>query len=125
MKKILDAHLHSRFSRATSQNMNVDGLYQWAKYKGIDIIGTGDFTHPFWVSELKQNLREDGSGLLRYKDDTSQNGPLFMLTAEISAIFTQGGKGRRIHLVIFAPSFDAVDKINQKLEKVGNLYSDG
>jgi PHP family Zn ribbon phosphoesterase len=121
----MDAHLHSRFSRATSQNMNVDGLYLWAKYKGIDIIGTGDFTHPFWLAELKDKLEEDGSGLLRAKNSQNENEPKFILTSEISCIYTQGGKGRRIHLVVFAPSFGIVEKINEKLSQRGNLYADG
>lgn len=125
MRVIMDAHLHSRFSRATSPNMNVDGLFKWAKYKGIDLIGTGDFTHPFWLAELKEKLKEDGSGLLKLKNSQNEKDPLFILTSEISAIYTQGGKVRKIHLLIFSPSFEIVDKINQKLEKIGNLYADG
>jgi len=125
MQIIMDAHLHSRFSRATSQNMNVDGLFRWAKYKGVDLIGTADFTHPFWLAELKEKLTERGDGLLKLKTFQNEGDPLFILTTEISAIFTQDRKVRKIHLVIFAPSFEVVDKINQKLEKIGNLYADG
>jgi uncharacterized protein (TIGR00375 family) len=121
----MDAHLHSRFSRATSQNMNIDGLFKWAKYKGVDLIGTGDFTHPFWLAELKEKLKEEDSGLLKFKNVQNNKDPLFILTSEISAIYTQGNKVRKIHLVIFSPSFEVVDKINQKLEKIGNLYADG
>jgi len=125
MRIIMDAHLHSRFSRATSQNMNVDGLFQWARYKGIDIVGTGDFTHPFWLAELKEKLEEDGSGFLKKKDVRHISAPKFVLTSEVSCIYTQSGKGRRVHLVIFAPSFDIVERINAKLSQRGNLYADG
>lgn len=121
----MDAHIHSRYSRATSQNLNVDGLYEWAQYKGINVIGTGDFTHPFWLNELKQKLVERGDGLLKYKNADDKDGPLFILSTELSCIYSQGGKGRRIHLVIFAPSFGIVDKINENLSKIGNLFSDG
>ena len=121
----MDAHIHSRFSRATSPNMNILGLTMWAKYKGIDLLGTGDFTHPFWLAELKEKLAEDGSGLLKLKNNAEKSALRYMLTAEISCIYSQDGKGRRIHLVLFSPSFSEVEKINAVLSKVGNLYSDG
>ena len=118
----MDAHIHSKFSRATSKNMDLENLSEWARYKGIDILGTGDFTHPFWSAQLKEKL-EDVGGLFKLKENA--NSPFFILTAEISCIYSQDGKGRRIHLVIFAPSISDVEKINQRLSKIGNLYSDG
>lgn len=127
----MDAHLHSRFSRATSQNMNVESLYLWAKYKGIDIIGTGDFTHPFWLAELKEKLKEEGNGLLRLKESLQRNAtlnrpePFFILTSEISIIFSQASRVRKIHLIIFAPSFSSAERLNKEFEKIGNLYADG
>jgi uncharacterized protein (TIGR00375 family) len=124
MRVIMDAHIHSHFSRATSSQMNINDLALWAKYKGIDILGTGDFTHPFWFNELKNKFQEDGSGLLKLKDKEEYS-LSFLLSTEISCIYSEGGKGRRIHLVIFAPSFGDVTKINHALEKIGNLYADG
>ncbi|MBI3384643.1 hypothetical protein HY030_00435, partial [Candidatus Gottesmanbacteria bacterium] len=98
--------------------------------KGIDLIATGDWTHPLWLRELKANLEEDGGGLLNLKSQIpnpkSQKEPKFLLSGEVSCIYSQGGKVRRIHTLIFAPEFDIVDKINAELTKRGcNLMSDG
>ena len=117
MRIIMDAHLHSRFSRATSPNMNVDGIFKWANYKGINLVGTGDFTHPFWLAELKEKLRQEENGLLSYKNSEDKKDPQFILTAEISSIYTQGNKVRKIHNLIFAPSFQTVDQINDTLSR--------
>jgi len=125
MRVIMDAHLHSRFSRATSQNMNVDELFRWAKYKGIDLLGTGDFTHPFWLAELEEKLEEKGDGFLHYKGATSFSEPLFVLTAELSCIYSEKGKTRKVHLVLFVPSFSAAHQLNELLARRGNLYADG
>lgn len=103
--------------------MDVQTIAQWAKHKGIDVVGTGDFTHPRWLDELKDGLVEDGSGLLRLKDDASSL--RFVLTAEVSSIFRQQGRGRRVHTIIVAPSFQAAEAINEKLGRHANLASDG
>jgi uncharacterized protein (TIGR00375 family) len=120
MEFIADFHIHSKYSRATSRDMDVKHLGQWAKLKGITLMGTGDFTHHLWLEELKHTLEDCGNGLFKYAD------VYFMLTAEISSIYSKGGRGYRIHNLIFAPSFATVDKINSALLSRGaNLSSDG
>ena len=123
MKFIADLHLHSKYSRATSREMEVETLSLWAKRKGIKLLGTGDFTHPLYLLDLKSKLRPLGSGLLARPEDP--DGTHFMLTAEVSNMFTQGGKGRRVHTLIFAPSFEVVERINAQLGKLGKISSDG
>jgi uncharacterized protein (TIGR00375 family) len=119
MEFIADFHIHSKYSRATSRNMDVKNLSEWAKLKGITLMGTGDFTHHLWLEELKNNLEDCANGLYKY------NGINFILTAEVSSIYSKGGKTYRIHNLIFAPSFKIVDQINDKLGRIGNLASDG
>ncbi|MHB8154754.1 MAG: endonuclease Q family protein [Candidatus Omnitrophota bacterium] len=120
MEFIADFHIHSKYSRATSPEMDVAHLAQWAKLKGITLMGTGDFTHHLWLEELKHTFEDCGNGLFKYAD------VYFMLTAEISSIYSKAGKGYRIHNLIFAPSFAVVDKINSALMSRGaNLSSDG
>lgn len=120
-----DLHIHSRFSRAVSSQMTTTVISEVAAKKGIDIVGTGDFTHPIWLKELETNLEEAGEGIFKIKgapDDSLK----FILTTEISSIYSQGGKGRRVHTLIFAPGFEAVYKINQEMVLRGaNLLSDG
>lgn len=100
--------------------MDVAHLSRWAKLKGINLMGTGDFTHHLWLEELKHTLEDCGNGLYRHA------GVNFILTAEISSIYSKGGRGYRIHNLIFAPSFEVVDKINNALFRRGaNLSSDG
>jgi uncharacterized protein (TIGR00375 family) len=123
MKFIADLHLHSKYSRATSREMEVETLSLWAKRKGIKLLGTGDFTHPLYLLDLKSKLRPLGSGLFARPEDPE--GTHFMLTAEVSNMFTQGGKGRRVHTLIFAPSFEVVERINAQLGKLGKISSDG
>lgn len=120
MQVIADLHIHSRFSRATSRDLNIANLEKWAKVKGLNLLGTGDFSHPEWLKELKQELTEDGSGILKTK-----NGFPFVLSNEISLMYTQDGKGRRIHLILLAPNFEIVDKINKFLGSKGRLDYDG
>jgi len=137
MKVIADLQIHSKYSRACSQDLNPRSIGLWADKKGIKVIGTGDFTHPLWLAELKDNLEETKPGLYQLKDKNEQ-GPstsryrsgaghaYFLLSAEVSSIYKQGDKVRRIHNMILAPNFAAVDKIVAGLEKVGaNLKSDG
>lgn len=117
-----DLHIHSRFSRACSKDLNVENLEKWARVKGLDLLGTGDFTHEIWLNELKDNLEDDGSGVFKTK-----SGFKFILTGEISLMYTDKniGKGRRVHLVLLAPSFEAVDKINAWFDTKGRRDYDG
>jgi len=123
MKFIADFHIHSKYSRATSKDMDLENLDKWAKTKGIKVLGTGDFTHPEWVEELKEKLEPSEAGLFYLKQSNSET--RFILSAEISCIYSKKGKVRKIHLIIFAPSFEIVEKINTHLSWRGNLKSDG
>ena len=116
---IADFHLHSRYSRACSKNLTVRELAKWAKIKGIGVLGTGDFTHPLWLEELKDVLRDTGDGL--YEHD----GMRFLLTAEVNTLFYKVGRAHQIHHVLFAPSVQAVERINKELEAFGALSLDG
>lgn len=119
MRIIADLHIHSKYSRATSPKMNVVELSDAAKAKGVNLLGTGDFTHPKHLADLKAALGEPRDGIFFYNDT------YFMLTSEISNIFTQDKKGRKVHNVITAPSFEIVDQINEQLLKWGRLDYDG
>lgn len=122
MKVISDFHIHSRFSRATSKQLDVRNLVRYAKIKGLNLLGTGDFTHAEWLKELKEQLEEDGSGFLQ---DNSTGFP-FILTGEVSSIYKDGGKVRRIHNILLTPSIETAEQINEAFEKKGvNLKSDG
>ena len=123
MKFIADFHIHSKYSRATSKEMEVEALGRWAKKKGIDLMGTGDFTHPFYLSELKTKLEPKGNGLFQLKRGDKKTD--FILTGEVSNIYHQGGRLRKIHTVVFAPSIKVVEKINTKLAGKGKLSADG
>jgi len=123
MRIIADLHIHSRFSRATSPEMDVEGLERWARKKGITLLGTGDFTHPTYFSILKAKLKPLGNGLFVLKDRGSTTH--FMLTAEVSNIYSQGGRVRRIHNILTAPSLEVVEGINNTLRRYGNLSADG
>lgn len=129
MKFIADFHIHSKYSRATSRDMNLESLDEWAKIKGIGVLGTGDFTHPIWFKELKEKLEPVESGLFKLRGVQgarhSNSEIYFILTTEISCIYSKKGKTRKIHLLIFAPSFEVVEKINAYLSLIGNLQSDG
>jgi len=120
MKIISDLHIHSRFSRATSKTLNISNLEKYARIKGINLLGTGDFTHPEWIKELKAELTEDGTGILKTK-----TGFNFLLQTEISLIYTQDGKGRKVHNVVLAKNFDVVEQINAALLRRGRLDYDG
>jgi uncharacterized protein (TIGR00375 family) len=117
-----DFHIHSRFSRACSKDINLSNLVKWARIKGLGILGTGDFTHPIWIEELKNSLTEQ-NGIFYYKDEKGEFP--FILTSEISLMYSQGGKGRKVHLVILAPNINAVEKINQWLDTRGRRDYDG
>jgi len=123
MRFIADFHLHSKFSRATSKEMEVETLGRWAKKKGISLLGTGDFTHPTYFAELRSKLMPLGNGLFELKKGGKE--VKFILTTEVSNIYTQGGKVRRIHNLIFVPSFELAEAIRSKLGNLGKLSSDG
>ncbi len=123
MKFIGDFHIHSKYSRATSPRTDLRNLSRWAEIKGINVLGTGDFTHPEWFKELKEKLKPAEPGLFCLKNSESQI--RFLLTSEISCIYSKKNRVRKIHVLIFAPSFEIVDKINTHLGWIGNLKSDG
>lgn len=124
MRYICDFHIHSKYSRATSPQMNFETLDKWARYKGIQVIGTGDFTHPLWFKEIKTQLESLNNGLFKFKKAFDDD-VLFILTAEVSCIYSKGGKGRRVHLVVFLPDLASVEKFNTQLGWTGNLKADG
>ncbi len=119
MRLIADLHLHSKFSRATSREMDVETLARWCGFKGISLVGTGDFTHPVWLRELRAKLRPNGRGLYTY------GAQHFLLSTEVSNIYPQAGRLRKIHNVILAPSFETVDRLNAVLGRFGSLMADG
>lgn len=119
MNFIADFHIHSKYSRATSKAMDIPTLAKWAKLKGISMLGTGDFTHPVWLSELKNKLEETEGGLYQYE------GIYFILTAEVSNIYFKAGRTRKVHNLIFAPDIKTVEEINSALAQYGKLASDG
>ena len=119
MRYIADFHIHSKYSRATSPDMDLEHIAEWAKYKGLGLVGTGDFTHPSWFKELKFKLEPTGDGLYNYK------GVDFILTAEVNNIFSKNGKTRKVHNLIFAPSFEAVEELNRRLRVFADLAVDG
>jgi len=136
MKFITDLHVHSKFSRATSKNMDLENIYISAQLKGITVVGTGDFTHNRWFSEIKEKLQLAEEGLFKLKDELSQkcdekvplscrNKVRFLLTSEISNIYKKNNKTRKNHNLVFMPDLDSVNNLNLKLDKIGNIKSDG
>jgi len=119
MRFIADFHIHSKYSRATSHEMTVEKIAEAARTKGVKLVGSADFTHPKWLEELEQTVKPTREGLFAY-DDT-----YFILVTEVNTTYTQNGKLRRIHHMIFAPDFDSVHRINEKLAAYGNLMADG
>ena len=114
---VADLHIHSRFSRATSKNLDIKELDEVASKKGVEVLGTGDFTHPFWVMEMEKELVEskECEGMYERKNDSF--GTKFIFTSEVSSIYSKGGSVRRIHTLLFAPSLEAVKEINKKLDR--------
>ncbi len=121
MKFFSDLHMHSRYARACSKDLRVETLEKWAAVKGINLLGTGDFTHPLWLKELKEKLKPAGSGFFQFENRNI----FFSLTAEVSLIYNDGKALRRVHHVLTAPSFEVVEQINDFLGKKGKLASDG
>ncbi len=131
-----DLHIHSRFSRACSRDCDLEHLAWWALRKGITVVGTGDFTHPGWAEELRENLVPAEPGLFRLGGDAEarlrRTSPRscagevrFMLSAEISTIYRGGERTRKVHHLLYAPTFQAAERITGALSRIGNLASDG
>ena len=133
MSFIADIHVHSRYSRATSADMGPEALWKWAQLKGITVIGTGDFTHPGWFKELSTKLEPEGNGLFSLKKELEANGPPdlcrdqvhFILSAEISCIYSKNGRTRKVHCVVLVPDLATAGKIGLALSRIGNIASDG
>jgi len=130
MHFVADLHLHSKYSRAVSRDMVLPIMAEWGKKKGIDILSTGDWTHPLWFREIKSQLEEKAEGLYKLKVQSSkfkvENEILFLLSTEIASIYKQGDKLRRIHNLIFAPNFETAEKVSKEFVRKGcNLHSDG
>ena len=137
MHYVADIHIHSKFSRATSRDMTLDTLAHWAKIKGIQLLATADFTHPEWFFLIKDKLEPSGNGFFRMKNiqrpeneqlhsiRVSPDDMSFILSTEISFIYSKKGKVRKVHLLVLAPDFESVETINGKLTGIGNLGSDG
>jgi len=115
---IADLHIHSRFSRACSSSLNIENLVKWAKIKGLNLLGTGDFSHPIWLEEIKEKLKPNGKGLYFYEDFP------FIITGEISFIYTKE-RGRKVHLVLLLPSIEVAEKVNAYLDTKGRRDYDG
>lgn len=145
---IADLHIHSSYSRATAKNVTPEVLELWGRKKGIDVIGTGDFTHPQWRRELSERLEPLGDGLYRLKEEYilekgkykkaaagsgdlreekngTEEGKRFVITGEISSIYKQDGSVRKVHSLIILPSFEDAERLSAKLETIGNIHSDG
>lgn len=137
MEFIADLHIHSRYSRATSKALDPELLFLWARKKGISVIGTGDFTHPAWLKELREKLVEaEEDGLFRLKPDLENGveadlpGPCrgvtrFLLTGEISCIYKKNGRTRKVHHLILMPDMASVERFQRHLDRIGNITSDG
>jgi len=138
MKFVADLHLHSKFSRATSRDMTLENMALWAKVKGISLLATGDFTHPEWFFLIKQKLEPQGNGFFKLKNlnfvpedpllrdfPVSREDASFLLSTELSFIYSKNGRVRKIHLLLLAPDLETAERLNRRLSTVGNLHSDG
>ncbi|MDX2439577.1 MAG: DNA helicase, partial [Desulfobacterales bacterium] len=136
MKFIADFHVHSKFSRATAKNLDLENLYTAAQIKGVTVVGTGDFTYPGWFSEICEKLQPAEPGLFKLKDEYARicdkEVPLscrsevrFILSTEISNIYKKNAKTRKNHNLILIPDLAVAEKFNAKLDKIGNIKSDG
>ena len=136
MQFVIDVHLHSRFARATSRELNPSNLHKWSALKGVDVVGTGDYTHPEWFAELSEQLEPTEEGLYQLEPgrraaveqelpERCRRAVRFMLSVEISTIYKKGDKTRKIHHVVILPSLEAVARLNRRLGAIGNLQSDG
>ncbi len=131
-----DLHIHSKYSRATSKELNPESLFYWAQLKGIRIVGSGDCTHPAWLKDLRKKMEPAGDGFLKLKDDIAREisdgvpqgcrGDVrFILSGEVSSIYKKNDKVRKVHNVVFLSSFEAAERFQSRLGKIGNIVSDG
>ena len=126
-----DLHIHSKYSRATSKDCDLEHLALWAQKKGLSVISTGDFTHPAWFKEINEKLIPDGCGAYRLKPEIEKqifknSEPVrFILSVEISTIYKKGDKTRKVHHVVFTPDIETAQNFRQKLDAIGNINSDG
>lgn len=136
MNYIADLHVHSPYSRATSPESSLAGLAAWARIKGINLIGSGDFTHPVWFKTLTEDLEPAEPGFFRLKNERALVSPIegislseqlvrFLLSAEVSCIYKRHGRVRKVHNLIFVPDFASARRINTRLGAIGNIVSDG
>jgi uncharacterized protein (TIGR00375 family) len=127
MEKVLDLHIHSRYSRACSPNLTLPNIGEASQKKGVDIVATGDFTHPQWFKHIQADLEEvNKSGLYKLKKKNNEYiKTLFILTTELSLVYKDNDKIRRIHIIVQAPNLEAVQKLNEYLDKKYNIRSDG
>ncbi|MBF0452871.1 MAG: UvrD-helicase domain-containing protein, partial [Candidatus Magnetomorum sp.] len=136
MKYVADFHIHSHYSRATAKNLDLEHIYQAAQIKGITVVGTGDFTHPGWISEISEKLEPAENGLYALKSEFAKpvdakipplcKGPVrFILTSEISSIYKKNDRTRKNHNLLFMPDIDSVQALNARLDSIGNIHSDG
>ncbi|MFO7633885.1 MAG: UvrD-helicase domain-containing protein [Caldilinea sp.] len=136
MNLVADLHIHSHFSRATSKDLTLEHLWKWAQIKGVTVVATGDIAHPGWLAEMQQKLAPAEPGLFRLKDEFTasviadvpaacRDEVRFLLGGEISNIYKRHGKTRKVHNLIFAPDLDTVGRIQVRLERIGNIRSDG
>jgi len=136
MRFVADLHIHSYLSRATSKDLNLSTLHQWAQRKGITVVGTGDFTHPRWFAELRAQLEPAEAGLFRLRDGLARTvqdpvpaacqAPVrFLLSVEVSSIYKHEGKVRKVHNLVYAPDFASAARIATRLSQIGNIESDG
>jgi len=136
MNYIADLHIHSPFSRATSRESTLSGLLGWARIKGIQVVGSGDFTHPGWFARLQEELEPAEPGLFRLRGEKAVPSPLpevapsgapvrFLLSAEVSCIYKRHGRVRKVHNLLYVPNFAAAERLNRRLAAIGNIVSDG
>ena len=136
MRYIADLHIHSKFSRATAKNLDLEHVYQAARIKGLTLVGTGDFTHPAWIEELETKLVPAEPGLFALKEEIArqvdatvpgscQGDVRFILQAEISNIYKKDGRVRKNHNLIYLPGLSTAKRFNARLDAIGNIKSDG
>ena len=136
MRFVADLHIHSYLSRATSKELNLEQLHRWAQRKGIAVVATGDFTHPRWFAELREKLVPAGGGLYALREESARavdaevpaacRAPVrFMLSVEVSSIYSRGDRVRKVHNLIYAPDLESAARVSSRLARIGNIESDG
>ena len=119
MTFIADLHIHSRYAYATSKSLSLENLACWAKLKGIDLLACADFTHPAWFAELRQKLEGGDDGIFRFQ------GTNFLLGTEVSCVYRQEERQRRVHVLLFLPDLPSADRLNTESARFGKLERDG